>query len=460
METPAFPQLVASEIPLEGINLIEASAGTGKTRTISDLYVRLVVEAGLAVDRVLVVTYTKAATAELRHRIRGRLEEVLADFQRGKSCDELVRALLERCPERAQTVQRICYALRGFAEAAIFTVHGFCQRILSEHAFESSMPFDMEVLSNEHEVLQEVVEDFWRKELYEASMPFINHVLARRQIPERMAEVIRQYVGKPFLKVIGPRIDQDSSLESAFAHAFSEARKLWHAYRAEVEDLLLKNPGLNRKQYSKKSIPDWAIALDKQLDSVVPNPSIFADAEKFTDKCLNRSVKKGHGPLQHPFFEACDRLYASAKALSHSYERRTWRLKHELLSYCNAELVDRKQRRRIYSYNDLLNSVARPLSGPHGDVLARRIRDQFAVALIDEFQDTDPVQYDIFRKLYVETRLPLFLVGDPKQAIYGFRGADVFAFLKGRSDADYRYTLDLNWRSDPELVPMPIAGIR
>ena len=164
------------------------------------------------------------------------------------------------------------------------------------------------------------------------------------------------------------------------------------------------------------------------------------------------AVKKGCAPPAHPVFAACERLTEAWQSLLEYLAFRAKELKLELLDYCRRELAPRKERRQLTAYQDLLLRLDRALGAPGGAALAASLRRRYSAALIDEFQDTDPIQYGIFRRIYGRSRLPVFLIGDPKQAIYGFRGADIFAYLAAGRDAEARRTLDRNWRSAPGLV--------
>ena len=185
MTTEAPPPLDLLSVPLHGIQVIEASAGTGKTHTITRLFLRLVLEAGIEVDRILVVTYTVAATEELRERIRALLGMALAALRGDDEGDPLVAELAARVSDRAEATRRVQHALWNFDRAGIHTIHGFCQRVLVENAFESRLPFECEILPDASELLQEVVDDFWRERLVEAPVPFVQCLLERRVSPER-----------------------------------------------------------------------------------------------------------------------------------------------------------------------------------------------------------------------------------------------------------------------------------
>lgn len=426
-------------IPLDHFNLIEASAGTGKTYTITALYLRLVVEAAIPVNRILVVTYTNAATKELRDRIRERLAHVRLAFLRGRAGedDELATRLLDLVADRELAVRRLTNAARGFDEAAIFTIHGFCKRVLGDNAFESGLSFETELLADTGDLLQEIVDDFWRREFYGASPSVVRYFLDERYSPERLLGEIVRHLGKPYLNVLVPGGERDgAALERAFVAAFRHAASEWSRDRAAIEALLLKSPALNRQKYSLKWLPGWLDSLDQYLTAEQPKPVLFGKFGQFTASRLQESVNKGKTAPQHPFFAACETLKAACEALA-DYCRHQIPVK--LLAYCNAELAARKRQRQVQSYDDLLVDLHDALGQRRqGEALIELLRRRYSAALIDEFQDTDPVQYAIFRRIYAGTGKPVFLVGDPKQAIYSFRGADIFAYLTARRDAPRR----------------------
>ncbi len=439
--------------PLTGLNLIEASAGTGKTYALTALYLRLVMEAAIPVNRILVVTYTNAATKELRDRIRERLGQIRLAFLRGRAedDDEFSARMLDVLPDRDLAIRRLNNAVRGFDEAAIFTIHGFCQRALGDSAFESGLSFETEVLADTSDLLREIVEDFWRREFYPASPMVVQYFLDKKYSPETLLAEISPYLGKPYLQVITPEGETDgAALEQAFLLAYQRARDIWGSYRAEIEELLFKAPGLNRQKYSLKSIPGWLNDMDGYLAAEIPKLELFSKFDQFTVSKLEKSLKNNQPAPRHAFFAACETLKTACETLA-DYCRHQVPVK--LLAYCNAELAARKRRQQLQSYDDLLLNLREALTDPRrGAALVDTLRRRYAAALIDEFQDTDPVQYDIFRRIYAGANQPVFLVGDPKQAIYSFRGADIFAYLAARHDASRDYTLDVNWRSDPRLL--------
>jgi exodeoxyribonuclease V beta subunit len=457
---------------LAGLNLVEASAGTGKTWTISGLYVRLILELGLSVDQILVVTYTKAATAELQDRIRKRLREVLSTFETGDSEDEFCRRIVDQYGDRAEVaMRRLGYAISGFDEAAVYTIHGFCQRLLNESAFESGADFDCELMPDETDLLREIVDDFWRREVYLASGAWAGFLVHKNQSPDVWLSEIQPHVGKPFLKIEGPVVpaDEDEAI-ARLGQAVLKAADVWHAQSTAIESLLLDYPGFNRTRIKPESLRNWldetaeffgrwpGSTLEQTQQPVVlpevpPLIELPGSLQRLTPEFLSAAVKKGCEPPQHPFFQCCRSIIEADEAVRLSFETRLQCLKRRLIEFCNAELEQRKSALQVVCYNDLLNRLASALDSEHGERLAETVRRRYRAALIDEFQDTDPIQYRIFRRVYGDGGSPVFFVGDPKQAIYGFRGADIFSYLEARgNERIVRRTLKTNQRSERDLI--------
>jgi exodeoxyribonuclease V beta subunit len=189
----AFEPLDVFRCELDGIRQIEASAGTGKTWNICGLYLRLLLERRLEVQRILVVTFTNAATAELRERIRQRIVDTLAWLQAGsgeaasRSGDDFVERLIRtaRDDHQLQTddmVARLTLALATFDEAAIFTIHGFCQRALADTPFTAQMPLALELVRDDASWVAEAANDFWRRRIAADDLDagLAGHLVARK----------------------------------------------------------------------------------------------------------------------------------------------------------------------------------------------------------------------------------------------------------------------------------------
>lgn len=450
--------------PLYGTNLIEAGAGTGKTYAIESLFLRLIIENKLTVGQILVVTFTKAATEELKERIRNKLIKAKDTFAYGTKSDTLIDSLYGKYDDHALASELIKKALIDFNEAAIFTIHGFCARILSEYSFETGILFDTELVTDQTDLTREVAEDFWRINLYEAQPEFISYSVKKLKGPEFFLKLLSKQVSS--CKNIIPIIEK-SGFENPlcdYRKLIQDIRNVWAVSKNEISDLL-HDPALKGNIYGKTEASNKGISqreikisalfsgMERFLDERSVGFPLFEKFEYFTAEKINKSVKAKQKAPFHPFFDICDELAEKSKELTAEFERHILYLKREFIRYEETELDKRKKERNIQYYEDLLIKVRDALVNDSGNNdLAFRIRQKYRAALIDEFQDTDPVQYEIFSNLFDSKESVLFIIGDPKQAIYSFRGADIFSYMKAASKAGSKNTLTENWRSDAGLV--------
>lgn len=440
-------------IDLSGINLIEASAGTGKTYAISCLYLRLLIEKNLLPEQILVVTFTEAATKELRGRIRSRIRELMEALDGRPTTDTFLTDFLKRFDARdASRIEariKLECALNAFDTASIYTIHSFCLHALTENAFESGSLYDTELINDPSELLRETVDDFWRKKFFGESSPFLKRLLQAKGSPEGFINFLKGMHSNPNVEII-PRFsaEETAALENACLDGFYAVQKQWRTRKDEIKEILENDKGLRRSadHYREDLLPVLFADMDAYAGGDNPY-DLFADFGKLTSSGMAEGTKqKGTAPA-HEFFERCE-------ILEKKIHQRMLALRAELITFCRERLPLRKRETNIRFFDDLLNDLYQALYGKSGKALAENLRKKYHAALIDEFQDTDPVQYDIFKKIYTGTDYPLFLIGDPKQAIYSFRGADIFAYIKASEDVarDKRFTLTANWRSTPLLL--------
>jgi len=436
-----------NDVELAGTRLIEAGAGTGKTWTITALVLRLLLEREMPIGRILVVTYTRAATGELAGRIRRRLVEALAAFERGTATEPFLDAMLERHDARSAAA-RLRLAIESFDEAAIFTIHGFCQRALAEAAFEAGHAFERELVPEPGAFLDAAARDVWRRQMAGASPAWAAWIVEHLQGPEGLARRVRRHLGRAQAALAAPEHDERPAAERVFAAAHAAAQASWD--RETVLALLLAAK-LNRNSYKPEKMPARAMALDQwfALPPVLPLPE---GAELFGAAKIAEKLNKGATAPEHPFFAAMQALLDAAARLTDCFDTATRRLARDFLDAARADIAARKRRAGQQSYDDLLADLAAALRGPGGPALVAGLRARYGAALVDEFQDTDPQQLDIFTAVFGDAVHPLVFVGDPKQAIYGFRGADVFAYLDARQRAGAGYALLENRRSDAPLL--------
>lgn len=429
--------------PLEGVHLIEASAGTGKTHTITGLVLRLVQETGIPIQEVLVVTFTEAAAGELKERIRSRLEGALRSLEGGGDFSG----------ERALRVHRLRRALNDFDQAAIFTIHGFCHRVLRDHTFESGALLDMELVTDQEDFLVELVQDFWREHFYGESLLFTGYAMAQNLGPQALRKSIAQALHHRQIRIL-PAFEpvETEALEKNYSKSFELLRNGWQKWRSEVREILLKSGELNRKKYPLARVPAWIAEMEAFLGRGWRDVNIPQSLFRFTASSIEESVKKGEASPKHEFFHVCESFLQAQQSLTSAFQGSILALKVKLVKTLHGELARRKEERQVLYFDDLLFRVHTALEGVGGESLARALRQKFKAALIDEFQDTDSIQYDIFQRIFKHEKGTLFLIGDPKQAIYGFRGADVFAYMKASRSVASRFTLHENWRSEPNAI--------
>ncbi|MEA5150474.1 exodeoxyribonuclease V subunit beta [Xanthomonas arboricola] len=527
-------------LPLHGVRLIEASAGTGKTFTLATLFTRLVVERGLRIGQILAVTFTEAATQELRRRIRERLvlaatlvpdapvgaaraatdladdpsrpgpllheapdafvathlapgtETPTASVGAARAATDLADdpsrpgPLLQDAPDvlltravlathlangtetPAALRRRLQQAVEEIDLAAVFTIHGFCARVLREHALESGQAFAApELLANDRELLGEVAADLWRQRAADAAMAE-DLIALWSGGPEALASDLRALVRHPTLLPAAATTNDDSAaLLQAVQDASTALAAAFHAHGTAFFDTIMAaiDGGILSKVSYK---PEWLTALWHWFDSFVAAPSMHttphAKLIKLTAAELAAGTNKKFvdrtpaSPLSHEI----DGYLTALAGVEAWRSRRRIRLLHALREDAIARLALLKRQRRVQTYDDLVDGVAHALEGAQAQAqaLVTRLRAQYAIALVDEFQDTDDRQWAIFSNVFGEGALAraaglepaLFLIGDPKQAIYGFRGGDVRTYLAAAVTAELAPPLSHNFRSRPGVL--------
>lgn len=439
-------------VELSGMNLIEASAGTGKTYAIASLYLRLLLEKELLPEQILVVTYTEAATQELRGRIRSRIREALEVMEGRETSDAFLEELYDKASRSGMKRVRdlLERALGAFDTASIFTIHGFCLRALQDNAFESGSLYDTELVTDQTELLRDIVDDFWRVHFFTEPAPLLGYTLRKRLTPDTFMSLLKNLHAGTGVEVIPDFSDEQiAAIDRECSAAYAETGALWRDEYAVIRELLATDKGLSRavKYYNAEQLEPLFAGMDAFVDGSNPY-DLFDGFSKLTLEGIAEGTKSRGVAPSHPIFASCQRLH-------NAVERRFLALKSELVHFYQKNLPLRKQAGNVRFFDDLLEDFYRALlSDGGGEILAALLRTNYRAALIDEFQDTDPVQYEIFRSIYSGSDLPLFLIGDPKQAIYSFRGADIFAYMQAARDVreERRFTLTDNWRSAPLLL--------
>ncbi len=448
------------KLDMQGQILIEASAGTGKTYTIGLLFVRLLLEQKLSVDQILVVTFTRAATEELRGRLRLRVREaldILSDSDQ-KPDDKLLQDLMAGVNDPEEAAILLGDALTRMDEAAIFTIHGFCQRMLQEHAFESGAPFEMEFIETEQLLRRRIMEDFWRNRFYGVAEAEAAWAASLWKTPGDLLSVLSGQLGRPGVQCL-PDVPTNELVrqEKTVLPLFTQVRTMWQREEKIITEILTSNGWLSRDNTKAYGLIRLAAALEDLsrflTSSELPwlAPSLL---ELFTSSKIASSLKKKgkDDPPDHPFFKLFNQFFSSFQKLADS---RRFAVLLAARKYLLTELVKRKQEQAQLYFDDLLSQLDAALQGDDGNALALSISKRFPVIMVDEFQDTDPLQYRIFSAIHAQQPdTGLFLIGDPKQAIYAFRGADIFTYLQARRNTqpEKRLTMTTNYRSTTPMV--------
>ena len=438
--------------------LIEASAGTGKTYTIVGLFIRLLIEKRLGIDQILIMTFTKKATAELRERIFIRLRESLNAFEGNfEGDDKFLSELVTKTSDRAEALQILKKALHDFDDAQVLTIHGFCQKVLSEHALLSGAPFDLDIIQHD-DLLQQAAEDFWRVFMHkygdsESGVYYISKMLGVVKTPSELTHKMGALFAKPYASIEGKVLEKPLEYLQSVIDLRKKVVKMWRSDETEILRILGECSVSRFQQHldSRLSelvhfIEDDGFTIDK------PKRIQYFRADYLYDPDNLPKSRKSEHTKEHPIFD----LFQEYDELTTGIEKVTTTLIHEAYEDIKTRRVELSNNSSSITYDDLLVKLENSLQDPgYGSELAKVLLRKYPYALIDEFQDTDPIQYSIFDTIYPKAGEGngLMMIGDPKQAIYGFRGADVYTYIKARKDgAENQYTLNNNFRSTPGLI--------
>ncbi len=468
------------DIDLNHHAVIEASAGTGKTYTIQQIVVSLLQEKSVPLDKILVVTFTEKATGELKERLRRAIEEV-AGTLRVPSAGHGTRIV-------PATIQD---ALDNFDQAPIFTIHGFCQRLLAEFVLEQGQDFRRE-LANDTDLietaLREVQRRLWPADFGAELQQILELAGYNRDGAEKWEQTVNNLTGKyrqEYGNLLLPAVE-------AKGLSLKEKEDECRALLAKLRDLA----GTIPRDVASHS---WVVGLGK---GVAPGPTLKHRREKvlaplllwladsardeqpikpcleFTGK-MEVSLKdmgfstrgflaffdKFADDVPRALDARCPSLTEAIQALQQFHEkcglhRLTYQLSVKTITAVRDKINELKTQRGLFSFDDMIIQVHRALDGDRRgahDFLAT-LRERFRYAIVDEFQDTDPLQWNIFKRIFLnggDSRL--IVVGDPKQAIFGFRGADLPTYLAAAKEMHANFganksALDTNWRSVSSLL--------
>lgn len=438
MSIETFKPLKVESLLLHGQHLMEASAGTGKTFNITRIYLRLLLEKKLTVQEILVMTFTRDATEELRGRIRDEIQTALIQWGNFSESDEFYNHM-QNTFSLAQVKPLLNNALLHMDEAAIFTIHGFCNRVLTEQAFASGLEFSMQMEANTQEIEIEAIRDLYR--MLSTGNPSDFELLSSLWLtPELFYKAFRSVLSDDGLIT---SVDVESLLSEIVDDKQLCLQELERNQTSIYEAIIASHKDKSVREKEWAELLAWL------------NESKIRDMPKLAKDFLNGGrYRKAENKALVSSTLAFKAIYEHKMAQIH--EGRVYQLAHKVILQARQSILHTKAHQQVMNFDDLITTLKTCLLGVEGEALAKVIRRQYPVALVDEFQDTDPQQFAILNAIYAcasfDERFALFMIGDPKQAIYGFRGGDIFAYLQARSFADHAWVMDTNWRSTPEMI--------
>ncbi len=434
-------RLDIDHLPLYGCQLIEASAGTGKTYSITRIYIRLLLQRQLDVREILVMTFTRAATEELRGRIASELRRARDEWATLVLEDDFYRHLASQLAGDIDAQGMLHRALLRLDEAPVFTIHSFCRQVLTRHAFATGVDFDTRMEQELDDLHLQAVRDWYRR-LAENDQAYL---------------CVSQYWGDPetfmatFSKVLGKPVDLQTTEPQQLLEQFLQQKQQCKAQLQQHQSSLFEYLVNGHKDEDKRraewqSLIDW---LNMEDTIVMPaQGAAFLDGRRWARMAVKEEINAWMSAARQLKAETPKLQADIAKAQAYQWVKQG-------ISEINQRIDQAKQAQRVMGFDDLVVLLAKALQTESGTQLAEMLAKEYPAALVDEFQDTDPQQYQILQQIYTRLDNPhtvLYLIGDPKQAIYAFRGGDVFAYLQARADTDEQWVMNTNWRSSRGMI--------
>ncbi|AXN02052.1 Exodeoxyribonuclease V beta chain [Candidatus Purcelliella pentastirinorum] len=442
-------------IPLKGKILIESSAGTGKTFTIIIIYIRLILgintkylyKKPLSVKKILILTYTNYGSLEIKKKIYENINILLRSCIEKKCSNNILLKIFKKIKDFKTSIKILLKAKKQINNASIFTIHVFCKKILETYALELNIPFKYKLLKNKSILYEQSVINFWRKYFYKLEFNIVKYIVYKIKTPKNLLKIISPWLNGKLPNFENIPIKKESILLKKFKEIIEIIKKIkkkWNKNKNKIISIILSLK-VNKKIYNKKNLLIWFNKItnwvyDKNTIEFIPKIlkyfriSIINKNKKITD------IKK------YKIFYFIEELFNKKSSLY-----------YHIISFAiikTREIIKKeKVNKNLISFDDLINVINTSIKNKNFKKISKKINKKYPVTIIDEFQDTDYNQYKIFDNIYnKKKKFTLLLVGDPKQAIYDFRNADIFSYIKITSKISKKFNLITNWRSSPRIV--------
>ncbi len=438
---PVRKPFYATTVALEGSNLIEASAGTGKTYSIALLVLRLVLEKKLSVKEILMVTFTKAAVAELEERIRLFVRNAYKASKGEKITDAAIMAIVANFPDQIEARRLLKEAVLFLDETSVLTIHSFCQKTLNEFAFETNQLFGSETIKDTNAVIEDEINKFWRKNITTIQVPLLKQLMKGGLSKGGLKAAIKESLaGKRFFSFdMALRYSLEPDCQAEFLKDLEELEEAGEKLNEELIEYFISNKEQIRTKCSENRF------AKKMLLSLIESP------EEFVDYVLD---KRASGYIVDLFGDILEKLDICGAADEQKSKKIAEVLDH-ITCFAIQEtfrgIAVYKQLNNQMSFDDMIVKLHEALMKDDGDRLKEELQNKYKAVFVDEFQDTDRLQYEIFKKAF-SNDTTLFYIGDPKQSIYAFRKADIFTYFEACNDVQNMYDMKQNFRSSVSMI--------
>ena len=443
-------------LPLDGTHLIEASAGSGKTYTLCTLYLRHIIEKGRTPIEILMVTFTRASTNDLKQKITQRLEDIHRQLSfSGQLDEEWVHYL--KCVNISIDVarRRIENAQKNFDHASIYTIHGFCNMLIRQYPQETGYFGAYKVLDDDDSGFEKRrLIDYWREYLgkkYESDEHvFFQKIVETQGNIEHLNELTHRWLQRPYCTLVEKDIPPFHLWYKNTSHIFQQLKREWTREKTILCDFVVH---LRKNTFSDDKVNKAFKAIDNYLSRDSLPHEFSDDICLFGKQKVNNGKKKNAPDIELLSFGFIDDLASQYQTLQ-MYLSNFYK---DILTKVRDDYRQYRFRKRTFFYDDLLHIVYHTLTKPTiNNSWKTHLVDQFPVVMVDEFQDTDPLQFQIFQAIYGDVpNTHWVMVGDPKQAIYSFRGADIDTYFYARDHVICKqdhYLLEYNYRSHQDII--------
>ncbi|NSL89226.1 exodeoxyribonuclease V subunit beta [Chitinophaga sp. Mgbs1] len=432
----------AATVALEGSNLIEASAGTGKTYSIAILVLRLVLEKKISVKEILMVTFTTAAVAELHDRIRLFIRKAYKVSFGYEIDDDNITSLVLNAIEQSDPVtinQLLRDAVLLLDETAVLTIHSFCQQTLNEFAFETDQLFDAQMVPDTTSMVEHELNKFWRKYVTTLSSALLNH-LWTEEMKDNIQKVLQEHLsGKKYL---GFDENEDYTISARQQEDWMLQLQVLSDQRLAAAESL--------QQYFVTHKEDLTTACESNANARKSFLELVSRPKDFIKK-----LRETKAQYVQKLFPDLLELIAQVDSAGDAIETHNQAIRRQL-NYLAIREVEQgvkiyKERNNMQNYDDLITNLNTALVERENPNLVAALQQKYKAVFVDEFQDTDREQYEIFNRAFGENTI-LFYIGDPKQSIYAWRKADIFTYFNARNSVQHLYDMNHNYRSSENMI--------